>query len=332
MVYAFSDEFFNGNFQFSVSGPGVDNRMVSQYNGDYFSIFNAGKKVRNEVYVPEYEGPKFIVPYKIVQFRDERVDETDLYVNYGLGLPDTLNNGNNFLLKHYAGIFFFTNLYQLNYENRDSIYALPISNLIHIDSTTSCVANTLSMRMPAATGNFAFEIMRDADKGVSSNHLKLTVRHFSQSELDMSDILLASNIDDVDPLHYCMKRGKTSILPNPFSTFSSRNKMFIYYEIYNLHFDGKGLTNFKQNILLSRIDDTGTIKKIFFPILKIIGINNEGKQVSLTSNYQTRDKDSKVYLQLDMSGYEEGKYILTIKLIDNITGNEIEQSANLLWK
>ena len=330
MVYSFSDEFFNGNFQFSA--PTGDKRLVSQYSGDSFSNFNAAKKVRNEIYNPQYEGPKFVVPFKIVQFKDERVDETDLYVNYGLGLPDTLKDGHNFLVKHCAGIFFFTDLYQLNYEDRDSIDALPISNLIQIDSTTSCVVNTLAMPLPADTGNFAFEIIRNADKGVSSNHLKLAVRHFSRINLGMSDIVLANNVDETNSEHYSLKRGNISILPNPLSTFSNRNKMFIYYEIYNLHFDGNGLTNFRQNIILKRIDNKGTAEKIFSPILKLVGINNEEKEVSLTSDYQTKKRDSRIYLQLDMSGYEEGDYILTIKIKDNVIGKEIEQSTNLFWR
>ncbi|MGA7838081.1 MAG: hypothetical protein WB996_08950, partial [Ignavibacteriaceae bacterium] len=79
-------------------------------------------------------------------------------------------------------------------------------------------------------------------------------------------------------------------------------------------------------------DDEGILGNILSPVLKFIGIDNNKKQVSLTSNYQTKDKDSQVYLQLDMSDYEPGDYVLTVKIIDNISGKETEQRTELTWK
>ena len=80
----------------------------------------------------------------------------------------------------------------------DSIPSLPIINKIEIADTASYVVNSLLMKAPADSGNFAFEIERNSDKGVSSNHFRLAVKHFSKTNLDMSDIVLANNVDESD--------------------------------------------------------------------------------------------------------------------------------------
>ena len=54
--------------------------------------------------------------------------------------------------------------------------------------------------------------------------------------------------------------------------------------------------------------------------------------IGITSKYQTKEKDSRIYLQLDINGYEPGNYILSVKIKDNISGKETEKISNLIWK
>ncbi len=331
MVFGFSDEFFNGNFEFSQQA-GSESRLASQYARDSFSYFNNVKKIRNETYNPKFEGPKFNVPYEIVQFKDPNENKTDIYVNYGLRFADSLSRRNKFVEHHIAGLFLFSEMFQLISERRDSIPSLPLTNKIEIDDTTSFVVNSLLMKAPADSGRFAFEIERNKDKGVSSNHFKLVVRHFSNTNLDMSDIILADDIDESNANHYSLTRENISLLPIPFSTFSDRNKIFIYYEIYNLTPDSKGIYNVEQQLTIRKKDERSGISKVLNSALNIFSLGNEDQQVTLTSQYQFHNKNAQVYLQLDMSGYDLGNYILSVKIKDNISGKETGQSTELTWK
>ena len=54
--------------------------------------------------------------------------------------------------------------------------------------------------------------------------------------------------------------------------------------------------------------------------------------IGIISKYQTKEKDSRIYLQLDINGYEPGNYILSVKIKDNISGKETEKISNLIWK
>ena len=331
MVFGFSDDFFNGDFQF-VQQPLSDSRMVSQYNGDSFSYYKYVERVRNETYDPKFEGPKFNVPYEIVQFKDPRENKTDLFVNYGLSFADSFSKRNKFVNHHIAGLFLFSNFFQLISEKRDSILSLPLGNKIDIDDTTSFVVNSLSMKVPADSGNFAFEIIRNIDKGVSSNHFKLVVRHFSNTNLNMSDIVLADNVDESNANHYSLRRGDISLLPNPLSIFSDKNKIFIYYEIYNLTPDSNGICNVEQQLTIRGKNDRSGIGKVLNSVLNIFSVGKDEQQVTLTSQYQFREKNPHVYFQLDMNKYEAGKYVLLLSINDKNTGKEIRGEKTLTWE
>lgn len=330
MVFGFSDDFFNGDFKFSE--PSGKARITSQYSGDSFAYFKYAKRVRNETYNPKFEGPKINIPYEIIQFKDSKENKTELFVNYGLRFANSFSSGNNFVDHHIAGLFLFSNLFQLIAEKRDSIPSLPLTNKIDIDDTTSFVINSLSMKAPADSDNFAFEVKRNSDKGVSSNHFKLVVRHFSHTDLDMSDIVLANDVEETYQNEYCLNRGNISILPNPLSIFSDKSKIFIYYEIYNLTPDSIGICDAEQQLTIKKTDDRSGISKALNSVLNIFNLGKNQQQVTLTTKYQFHDKNPQVYFQLDMNKYDPGNYLLTVRIKDNITGKEVEHNAGFIWK
>jgi len=329
MVFGFSDEFFNGNFEFSQPSGGT---LVPQFSGDSFAYFKYVKRVRNETYNPKFEGPKFNAPYEIVQFKDPYENKTDLFVNYGLRYADSLSKRNKFVDRHIAGLFLFSKMFQLILEKRDSIPSLPLTNKIEIDDTTSIVVNSLSMKAPADSANFAFEIKRNRDKGVSSNHFKLLIRHFSNTNLDMSDIVLANEVEDSNANHYSLGRRNISLLPNPLSTFSDKNKIFVYYEIYNLSSDSNSICNVEQQLTIRKKDERSSISKAMNSFLNIFSLGKDEQQVTLTSQYQFHDKNPQVYFQLDMNKYESGDYLLMLSIRDKNSGKEIKREVTLTWK
>ena len=331
MVFGFTDNFFNGKYTFSEPSPG--NRLHSQYGYDSHSYFDYVKKIRNEFYIPKYEGPKFSVPYNIVQFKNEDQNTTDLYVSYGLKSIDSLYNGNKFYYSHNIGLFFFDQFLRTISEKRTPIKYLPISDKIEIDDTSKYVINSLLMRVRSDSGSFAFEIMRDADKGVSSNHFPFTARHFSEIKLNMSDILLANEVTDADSnKQYPITRGSVNILPNPLSTFSNKDKIFIYYEIYNLTPDSNEVYNVEQKLTIRKKDDRSGISKVLNSFLNIFSLGKDERQVTLTTHYKFKEKNPPVYFQLDMNKYEPSEYLLILAIKDINSGKVIKSEKTLTWK
>ena len=165
-----------------------------------------------------------------------------------------------------------------------------------------------------------FEIIRNSDKGVSTHHGKFRMRNYNSTSLQMSDVVLASKVERNTTVAGWINRKDYSILPNPMGTFSKDQDLYIYYEVYNLAKGLKGLTDFEQIIILKKKGEEGiSIGQLVGSVLKFIGVQGDEQQVGLASKYQTNDKDSQIFLQLDMTDYDPGNYLLTVRIKDNIT-------------
>jgi hypothetical protein len=121
-------------------------------------------------------------------------------------------------------------------------------------------------------------------------------------------------------------RNNISILPNPTKYFNNKLPLYLYYEVYNLAKGQNNLTDFEQRITIQKKEEGG----IFSSFLDAIGIDKSGNKVSLSSNYQTQEKDPQMYLQLDMNSYEPGDYIINVSAKDKISGAETSSSAELI--
>ena len=326
-TFSFVDLSRNGEYIYGVPGE-------SQYWDDTQQFAKDLLVTQPEEYHPKFEGPIFSVPNAAYQLKDFDKDNlTDLFIGYGIKLPEKIERDRDLKYEHTTGIFLFDSYFRKIAENKSKIEYLNDINKIEIPDSGILFINAEKLISRADSGNLAFEIMRVADKGVSSYHGKFKLRSFNSSSLDMSDIVLASIVDRDKKIAGRINRSDYSILPNPTGIFSEDQNLYIYYEVYNLEKDERGLTDFQQTIILQKKgEEDFSIGKLAGSVLKFIGIKGDEQRLGLTSKYQTKEKDSKIYLQLDMNGYEPGNYILSVRIKDNISGRETEQISNLIWK
>ena len=206
---------------------------------------------------------------------------------------------------------------------------------ISISDTLKYFVGSHLMTLKPDSGNLAFELIRNSDKGVSTNHGKFKIRKFSKTKLGISDLLLASDIDSDSSRNYPVVRNGIEIFPNPTGIFSEENSLFLYYEIYNLHLDENRLSDFEQRITLKRFEnneDGISISEIINSILDIIGIDAGGNEITSSADYKTYEPDPGIYFQLDMSNYEKGKYQLAVSIKDNLSGEEVNSTAVFNWQ
>ena len=323
-IFYFTDEYMNGDFSFGIP------EMTAHWNAQNILL----SQLKNQlpvVYKPEFENRSLSVPYNIVQFKSNLNNRTDLYVNYALSYSGGRVNNQKIDLNHEAGIFLFNKYFEPVFTRKIIQHPVDNNNNIQLDSAKYNI-NSLYVTSSPDSGRISFEIIRESDSAAVSNQHNFKIRDFSGNALQLSDIILAADISTGNSRNYPLTRGNITILPDPINTFENSGKTFLYYEIYNLGLSRDGSADFRQLISLQKKADPNIIGKVFSPILKFIGINNEEKKVSLTSDYHTNKKDNSVYLQLDMRDYEPGNYVLTVKIKDNISGKETEQSTELTWK
>ncbi len=333
-IWKYNNKIFAFISSRTIKNPLLAEAGESKYWDDSEQLAEDFIKTDPSDYNPRFEGPIFLAPNAPYQFKDlTRTKLTDLFVSYAIKPKTIPDNNRDIPYKHSTGIFFFDSYFNKLGDNKSDIYYLSRRNKISIPDSGSLFVNTDELVAKPDSGNLSFEIIRDKDKGVAAYHGKLKLRNFDSSSLEMSDVVLASKVDADSAINGRINRKDYSILPNPTEIFSNNQDLYIYYEVYNLAKNEKDLTDFQQTIILKKKGEEGiSIGKLVGSVMKFFGVNGDEQQIGLTSQYQTKDKDSQVYLQLDMSDYDPGNYLLTIKIKDNITGKEKEQHVNLFWQ
>lgn len=313
---AFTDQFLTNQFQFnspSISGA------VAQHHGntdDLVKLDLRGSKP--EIYFPKTKGPIFNIPYKTYQFASSNKNMTDTYLTYQINFEDTASSKVAFSEGYEVGLFLNDKSFARVFESMQTVHN-PIRSV-----PEHC--NSIIMKAKPQNGNLAFEIIRKKDNGIAAYHGKFTVRNYNSNELQLSDLICAKELETESKLVGAIERKNISIVANPTNQFSDKDRIYLYYEIYNLKLRNS-LTDFEQKLTIRKRENG-----IWGAILSVVGSDGKGNKVTLTSNYQTEEKDPQMYLQLDMSNYGSGDYLITITIRDKTTNKTVSVNSEIYWQ
>lgn len=329
----FTDMAQSGNFVFSAPAAEKD-KLASQFGEDTQTFMGNMRKGYFNYYDPKFEGPKFDVPYKILQMKSTDLrNHTDVLFSYALEAADSSCIADSYKIDHEVGIFFFNKNYDELHRKKELIEKFDAQKDFLFTPDKKFVVNAINIPIRPDSGFVALEIKRRTDNGISANRSKIKIKKFSNNRLDISDLLLSSRVDQERFSDHSVNRKNIFIQPNPTNYFDKDYQPYLYYEIYNLGADYRGLTNFEQKIIVSEFkeEEGFTVGEAFKSVLNVLGIGKENEKVSLTSNYKTQENDPQIYLQLDLSKYPTGKYLVVVSVKDNLTGNVIETKAVVDW-
>jgi GWxTD domain-containing protein len=141
------------------------------------------------------------------------------------------------------------------------------------------------------------------------------------SELEMSDLRLMS----VPP---SVRDEGGSILqktvPYPYDTVPPQTPLFLYFEIYHLGQSAQGQTRYTVTYEARRQTRKGFLGRLF-------GDDTQTEVTSTTAEYTGRKRRTEEYLQLDLEADPKRPQStqVTVRVTDNVTGNEIERSISL---
>jgi len=332
-VFGFTDDYWTGNYRFS--SPKIKGSLFSQFQYDTHTYAQDLRRLNPEDYVPKFKGPTFDVPFHLVQFKnldDEINDNTQLYLYYAMDVTGKFEFNNKYKLEHKCGLFLLDLESNKQAEQIDEIIYLSSDRELKFNDYEKYWVNSMLMESKADTGIIAFEIIRNEDEAVSTNHFEYSIKEFSNKEFAISDILLATDVRSSLSNEGVIARRKLEILPNPTQTFTKANKIFIYYEAYNLNLDDKNKADFEQRITIKNAEENSVVEDIFASIGNLFGAGGSDDQITLTTNYQSFEKNAQVYLQIDMNAYIPGDYIVSVTVEDKLTGEEASSETILRWR
>ncbi len=329
----FTDMAQSGNFIFAAPA-GEKDKTAPQFSGDSQTFMNDLRSEYFTHYEPKYEGQKFDIVYDVLQFKSSELrNHTDLYIDYGLNPIDSLIHNGILNVEHDAAFFFFNNNSEEHIKKKEHIKSLGSKNIVSTITHPILYTNTLHVPAITDSGYYSLEILRNLDKGVSSNRGRMGIKKFSNIHLDISDIILASRIETGHESKFTINRNKISILSNPTKQFmKGASPIYVYYELYNLKKNSSGLTDFEQEVEVKEYSEENKsgLEKTIGDIGKFLGFG-KGEGISFSSKYQSAEVNPQIHYQLDLSKAKTGKYLITLTVTDKIDNSKVSSQTIIDW-
>ncbi|MCX6149543.1 MAG: carboxypeptidase-like regulatory domain-containing protein [Ignavibacteriales bacterium] len=330
MVFSFTDTFMSGEFALTVPSNGD---YKSQFEIDSKSFAATLRKKKFEEYKPLFAS-SFNLSVSTSQFKtleDKSSKLTDVYVNFAVPAFD--KKFENQSIKYRWGLFCFDSLYNKTIEIKDSLTISDPLRQISISGSESIYVNIKNLKLKPSTENMALEVIRSLDEAVSTNRGHLKIKDYNSDSLLISDLILSPSVIFGTKSETAINRNGIWVLPNPSGIFSNKEKVHIYFEVYNLKLDRKGYNNFEQEIKIVRKDDnTSFVGKIFGGVIELLkggkSINNSIK----TKQNRTQERNIQVCFQLDLSSLEKGNYNIELTMMDNNSNQEVATETTFTIK
>jgi GWxTD domain-containing protein len=184
-------------------------------------------------------------------------------------------------------------------------------------------------RMLVEPGSYNFAIsvtdLVSGRMGVFRDSLR--IEDFNRRELSISDIEIAGRIVESRRGGPFYKEG-VEIFPMPTRTFTTEQRVYIYYEVYNLTRDAFGTTSFKTIYSISPADPNrrrNILSSAWRALGSLVGLGrSETVRVELEEENGIRVQENK-YLQLDFANPRPGLYQLTLEVEDLNSGQRSTQ-------
>ncbi len=325
--FVFEDPFRNGEYRmYSPSAEDMATR-VNSFENDY--INKTKELIRKTPQKYEYEAPgrQIELPFLVSSFKGDG-QQTELFVNYGIPLESTYDRSADMIeVNARAGTFLINDRREVLVERTRNIYGLPTNQVMSFTEQHLWI-DTQQMRVPPGAHELSVEFETASGQTVAVQRREITVPNYDQTGVILSDIMLAYSVEQTEngaPLSAAeIVRRDLSILPAPWSVYSTEWPIYLYFEIYGLALNAQGSTDYDIEITLEPKNTDRGIRRI---VGGIFGRNKEGVSVSYKGS-GSRSEES-LYQILDASDQETGLYTLTLVVLDNETGEESERTQDL---
>ena len=141
------------------------------------------------------------------------------------------------------------------------------------------------------------------------------VEDYAVDSLRISDLLLASNIDDYSG-KIRLRRGPLEVAPQPSRTYTTGQRLKFYYEIYNLTQDTFGATRYRVTTSVAAINSQ----------LRGVGAFRKARSQKAAATVEQVGSRAmeRSYLEVDLESAKRGMNRL-ILVVEDLNGNTIAQ-------
>ncbi len=157
-------------------------------------------------------------------------------------------------------------------------------------------------------------------KDLASGHTGLYkqavhVPDYNVEKLKISDILLASEIGDADSAGK-FSRGDIRVVPMPTRNYRKAQKVYAYYEIYNLKKNRFGQTDYEVKYVVRNV--VGRSEGVAGAITSLF--KRRKTQVSVSYEHAGTATTEQQYFEIDLAKAKPGVQVLEVRIKDRVSG------------
>lgn len=325
--FVFEDPFRNGEYRmYSPSAEDMAQR-VNSYMNDYVRITKEIIQETPQRYEYMAPGRQIELPFLVSSFKGDG-QQTDVVVNYGIPLESSYNRSADMIeVNARAGTFLVDENRDILVERRRTIYGLPTNQVVSFKEQDLWV-DTQQIEAPSGSHELSLEFETASGQTVAVQRREIIVPDFAETRFMVSDIMLAYSVEEtVDGLPLTVSeivRDGLSILPAPWSVYSTDQPIYLYFELYGLMQNSQGNTGYNIEITLEPKETDRGVRRVFSGLFRR---DKEGVSVSFEGSGSNPDES--LYQILDASQQDPGLYTLTLQVRDQVGDQEFERTQDL---
>jgi hypothetical protein len=168
--------------------------------------------------------------------------------------------------------------------------------------------------------NLAIEFKDDSSGNIGAMHSTMTIESFRYDSLQVSDLLLARNIEPKQTVQD-ISIDNIKYTPNIDRTYKKPQNIFLYFEIYNLYINGEQGNSKYQLEYSVRYKKSGKDKEwsIGNALGRLFSFSRNRFELATTAEYSGNTPVEKMYIEIDPSSLNPGMCLLTLKVTDLIS-------------
>ncbi len=321
----FTDEIGSGNYDYAPVPPNQGDISIGQTASlsrhAPHSVYRRAARVTPDFYTPRHETPQLDFHYSLADFRGED-GRSLLEIYYGVPIlpahyvPE--EDVTRQVLTHHAALIS---------SSQDTVYRRTDETTIEAAGNRAgeglLTPDVLKLNLPS--GSYRLEVKaQDRLRGRTGIYRQqVDVDPYGEERLQISDLELAWRVVAANGTGKFVK-GELNVVPMPSRTFKKGQSVFVYYEIYNLHKDAFGQTNYKVSYAITSRDIPGRKGNIAHLFRWGTGKREE---LAVTYEQQGASAQEEEYVELALDEHVPGRYALKVSIDDANSGEKVEKDV-----
>ena len=333
----FTDEYFQGNFDFAPVPTHVPNELKQRYVEvrdltDF--LFNSPGLVVEKMAgrIPDFHDfARGAQPldfwYRTARFRGED-GLTRLEVYFGLP-PDSL-------LGHRQGVWVERNAALVD-PKIDKVYQAERKFYLD-DGFLQASADTVrgwqdlvldmaTLEAPPGSYEFGVRVREPGTRRFQLYKQQVDLEDFSATELQLSDVELAWSIGEADGKDQMFVKRGLKVMPMSVWAFPKGHPAFLYFEVYNLSRDAFGQTRYRVTYDIRSKDASSKGARVLSGLGSLFGKEEDERQVRVTYDQVGNEGEGISYVELDLGGAGAGEQEVRVTVEDLVADKQVTKTA-----